>query len=275
MRIIIILIDFLVIIRKLNEYSGIIAAIATIIIALIAVFGERIRLVLFGAKIKIKGVDCKVAYTEFLKIDKPIKKLGSQYIYQDYSVLFQAEAVWVRVVIENWGKNTAKGCEARLNKVLDEENEIKEFDPISLHWVGRKPEIINDEDARIDIRPKAKEKFDVCYVFKYKNIIAGSSPEKYEISVVSGSCPDEFNLPNAFIYDPGVFPRGNKIDLSKSNKVKIEIEIFTEDLKPIKKEIIIDFDKLRKIEGIGCRKSVKIGKLYNFYLSKDSFTKGD
>jgi len=210
--------------KWINQYSAILAVFATIALGVIAIFGERIRLKLFGAKLKILFDQNKMTlpYIKSARIqiisliDDP--EIAGQ--IQDRLHFINIESIWVRVIVDNDGNTTARNCEPRLEKITKNGKLIKEFDPITLHWVGQPPKIETRKDAYLDIKPNSKELLDVCYFSKKDS----EDLTSYRIGSIK-----EVDLKSVKIYDPNPVNRANRVELSKDNEICFSIKIVSEN----------------------------------------------
>jgi len=116
---------------------------------------------------------------------------------------------WMRIKVENIGKQIAKGVEGRLVEIKDKDgNSISKFVPLILRWASRPYSKIPDiKDVRMDINRGASWFLDVIYIADVTKL-KSSEKEKYEIwGQKAHICDIYMGLPTGTLkdIDPGEY----------------------------------------------------------------------
>ncbi|RLI75500.1 hypothetical protein DRP05_14675 [Archaeoglobales archaeon] len=132
---------------------------------------------------------------------------------------------WIRIKVENIGKQIAKGVEGRLVEIKDKNgNSIKEFVPLILRWASRPYSKIPDiQDVRMDINRGASWFLDVIYIADVAKL-KSSEKERYKIwGQRTHICDIYMGLPTGTLkdLDPGEY--------------YLTITIYGDNIKPLSK----------------------------------------
>jgi hypothetical protein len=115
------------------------AALGTLLVAVIAIWGEKIRSYLLGPKLEIefKANEFKEPYykRDYQKYDeKKQTHFNHQHPKVKLKLIFHTDPVWIRFRVINKGGSTAKNCEITICKIVINGIRQPRFDPAKLQW---------------------------------------------------------------------------------------------------------------------------------------------
>ena len=218
----------------------------SLLVVAVAIWRARIEQWLWGPKLSIdfdeSNIDepfYKTAPTNIGALQRPWPP-DKHWIFN-----LQVDATWLRVRIRNAGKSTARNCYGKLTDVRVNGERQKQLDPIFLHWVGNPP--VNEQGAspHKDIPPEGKEWMDLCFIAKGGTL-------KYDLHP---TCNEQYTqlFHSVHLYDALPFRRANRTAYNQEGEYSLEIIVYADDCKPIRRTILFDSEKIK--EKILSRKS--------------------
>ena len=155
------------------------AGIGTILLALITFYLEVMKPRLQNPKFSIQ-CGKKEPYRRISLTEKDIRKGVTAGVKEPINGYF------VRIRVENCGKSVARRCKGKLEKVMNEKEELLvQYDPMTLHWVETDPREL--PLSTIDLAPGQGEFLDVIYTLNgqqlawiYSDILLRGMPKSFE-----------------------------------------------------------------------------------------------
>ncbi len=208
--------------QTLNDYSGLLVAAATILLGVIAIWGDQFNQWRRRPKLSIKFSESAIKSPYYKKA--PTEELRGQ-------DLCWTDCIWVRFRIMNEGKTPAKSCLVRIIEVRADGKTEEGFDPVILAWggYGRYPSI---GPPRGDVYPNVPELAGFCYLPLPAEDEKNEKNEKNEKLV---------------IYDPAsaAHPTGIKTHYGEDASYQFDILITCENGREVKKTITLDSKAVR------------------------------
>lgn len=236
------------VLEMLDEYpeqiialGTILMAIGTIAVAILAIWGDWIKNLVWGPNIEIcfsESIDetdegmpyYKRANQDYDIIPRPAYQAERRRKGEVNIIHLRTDVLWIRFKIINKGASTAKNCVIKVNSIIINSEKQKQFDPAKLKWGDY-------EKAIGDIPGKSEGELvglgcvfdDDIYITRHDYLRNGRYRKDVPVFILNDLISKE---------------KGNQIEFYERGIYKFHISVSMENGKPVKKHITIDTEKI-------------------------------